>query len=235
MSTTFKSHRNMSSFRDEGTPQDTSFMVGQTLIFITIWIAIDRYVSRHGPIPQARTFTQINNWAYSAASFILLFLIISASHDEIARRLYHASKFYEYLDVLGVRAGGGTIDLHFAFHHLTMPYLSYVRVVLHSDGWWVLAILNTLHHGLMYAYFGGAGFLRQALEATGTMQLVVGIGGEVWMLWGKWGKEDAAMWPHAVGLGLLSAYLVLWVRDVRMRRREQVGGVVRNRPSTKEE
>lgn len=225
----------MLGFRDEGIPQGTSFMIGQTFIFVITWIAIDHYVSRHGPIAQAKAFTLINSWAYSTASFILLFLILSPSHDETARRLYHASKFYEYVDVLGVRAGGGTIDLHFGFHHLTTPYLSWARVALHSDGWWVLASLNTLHHGLMYAYFGGAGFLRRALEGTGTMQLAVGIGGEAWMLWERWGKEGAAVWPHVVGLGLLSAYLVLWVRDVRMRRREQVEDVDQNRPSAKEE
>ncbi|KAF7554555.1 hypothetical protein G7Z17_g2858 [Cylindrodendrum hubeiense] len=225
----------MESSDDGMISQGMGFMVGQTIIFVATWIAIDRYVSQHGPIAQARNLTLINSWVYSAASFALLFFILSPYHDETARRIYHASKFYEYVDVLGVRAGGGVIDLHFGFHHLTTPYLSYVRVTLHSDGWWVLASLNTLHHGLMYAYFGGAGFLRRALEGTGTMQLAVGIGGEAWMLWGRLGKENQAVWPHAVGLGLLGAYLVLWVRDVRMRRRDQVVDAVKNQRDAKED
>ncbi|KAH7159730.1 hypothetical protein B0J13DRAFT_539523 [Dactylonectria estremocensis] len=225
----------MESFRDGWAFQGTSFMVCQTLLFVAAWKGVDFYVSRHGPIARARKFTLLNSWIYSAASFALMILIASPSLEKTARGLYHASKFWEYVDVLGVRAGGGLIDLHFAFHHLTTPYLSYVRVILHSDGWRVLAILNTLHHGLMYAYFGGAGLLRPALEVTGTAQLVVGIGGEAWMLWKRLGKADEVVWPHAVGLGLLSAYLVLWVRDVRKRRQQHVGDGVQNQLSTKEE
>ncbi|KAH6894575.1 hypothetical protein B0T10DRAFT_257328 [Thelonectria olida] len=196
--------------------RDFEILVAQTIGFLSLWAVIDRHVRQHGPIPQARTFTLVNSWFYSAVSFVLFCLIMSPSHEATVRHLFHASKFYEYVDVLGVRAGGGDVDLHFGFHHLTTPYLSYVRVVLHSQGWRVLASLNTLHHGFMYAYFGGAVFLRRVLVVTGSAQLVVGICGEIVLLRRI---ESKVMWPHVVGLSLLSAYLVLWVRDVRMRRR----------------
>ncbi|KAI5464949.1 hypothetical protein BGZ63DRAFT_421938 [Mariannaea sp. PMI_226] len=197
--------------------ESIEFVVAQTVGFVTIWIAIDGYVRRYGPIIQARKFTLINSWVYSAFSFWLFYRILSPTHEANARTLYHASKLYEYVDVLGVRAGGGDIDLHFGFHHLTTPYLSYVRVVLHSEGWRVLASLNALHHGFMYAYFGGAGFLRQTLMVTGSMQLAVGICGEAVMLQRKWGVEGQLLWPHVTGLCFLSAYMVLWVREVKMK------------------
>ncbi|KAI0399462.1 hypothetical protein F4802DRAFT_589596 [Xylaria palmicola] len=167
---------------------DRSLMVLQTICFIIAWLVIDRQVSIHGPIPGAQALNKLHNRVYSVASSALLCLTLSPGHDGVARDLYHLSKFWEYIDVLTVRAGGGSIGLHFGFHHLTTPYLTFFRVVLRDgEGWRAFAALNTAHHALMYAYFGGAAFLRPLLGFTGCIQLLVGIAVEVRLLW----LEDA--------------------------------------------
>lgn len=187
----------------------------QTATFVSVWAAIHRHVTRHGPITVARKVVLVNSWFYSLASAALLALMFIPRYQDTARKLYHASKFYEYVDILGVRAGGGDIDLHFAVHHLTTPYLTYVRVLHYSHGWRVVAALNAFHHVLMYAYFGGAGFLRPALPVTGTIQLLVGLGGEAWIWWHKKIDGEQPLWPHEFVLGLLTLYLVLWIRDLK--------------------
>ncbi|OAQ92351.1 NADPH2:quinone reductase [Purpureocillium lilacinum] len=193
-------------------------MILQTLVFVAAWGAVGRYVETRGPIASVRSITLLNSRFYSLASAALLALILLApAYQDTARLLFHASKFYEYIDVLGVRAAGGEIDLHFGFHHLTTPYLTYFRVLHHHEGWRIVAGLNTFHHVLMYAYFGGAAALRSALPVTGTLQLVAGIAGEAWMLTRKTMHDEVPLWPNAFTLGLLSTYLVLWIRDLRMR------------------
>ncbi len=37
---------------------------------------------------------------------------------------YHLSKFYEYIDVFNLVAGGVTIGPHMAFHHITTPVMT---------------------------------------------------------------------------------------------------------------
>lgn len=191
-------------------------MILQSLGFIGCWSAVSHYVSSNGSIPQARTLIRLNSWVYAAASLALLAAINSPYQDE-ARYLYHYSKFYEYIDILLVRSVGGSIDLHFGFHHLTTPYLTYFRVLQHSQGWHVFASLNALHHAFMYAYFGGASVFRRVLPYTGTAQLVIGIVNEGAVL--SWSREQGLpQWPNVFTILLLSAYLVLWTRDLRARR-----------------
>ncbi|KAI3318130.1 hypothetical protein HD806DRAFT_325154 [Xylariaceae sp. AK1471] len=191
-------------------------LILQTLIFVFAYLAISHHITHHGPIPGARTANKLHSRIYSAISAVLLYLTLSPHHEDTARTLYHVSKFWEYIDVLTVRAGGGSIDLHFGFHHLTTPYLTFFRVLHNSEGWRTFAALNTAHHALMYAYFGGAGFLRPLLDFTGCAQLVVGIGVEARLLWSGETDEEH-IWPHIFAAGLLSSYLVLWAREMRMR------------------
>lgn len=193
----------------------------QTAAFVSVWAVIHRRVASHGPITAARKVVFLNSWFYSLASVVLLTLILNQEYEDLARKVYHASKFYEYIDILGVRASGGDIDLHFAVHHLTTPYLTFVRVLHYSQGWRIVAALNAFHHVLMYAYFGGVGFLRPVLPVTGTIQLLVGLGGEAWILWKKRVDGEQPLWPHEFVLGLLSIYLILWVRDLREKARLQ--------------
>jgi hypothetical protein len=153
-------------------------MLAQTAAFIVIWILLRRRVSRRGPIPSASSFCKFHNRSYSAASLLLLLLVLSPDHDSVARRAYHYSKFYEYLDILSVCAAGGQINLHFGFHHLTTSYLTFFRVVNENEpgrGWVVFAASNTFHHVLMYAYFGGVAFIKPVLPWTGGLQLLNGI------------------------------------------------------------
>ncbi|OBT83325.1 hypothetical protein VE02_08698 [Pseudogymnoascus sp. 03VT05] len=69
------------------------FMLSQSALFIALWLTLLRHVSLHGPIPSARTLTTINSWFYALVSVGLLIITLSPSHDLLARRLYHASKF----------------------------------------------------------------------------------------------------------------------------------------------
>ena len=213
----------MSSLMDQlyDTALET-LMISQSLLFILSWLSVHLYVSHNGPMSSASTMTKYNSRVYSAASLVLLVLIVWPSDDMLARHLYHASKFYEYLDILGVRAAGGSIDLHFGFHHLTTPYLTFIRVVQNSRGWKPFAALNAFHHTLMYAFFGGVGWLRPVLPWTGYLQLVVGIGVESWLVGEKMrgGGGDARF--HVIAGLILTAYLVLFTRDLALRSREGV-------------
>ncbi|KAJ2981960.1 hypothetical protein NUW58_g6552 [Xylaria curta] len=193
------------------------FMILQTFCFILTWMVVDHRVSHHGPISGAREWNKMHSRVYSAVSAVLFYLTLSPGHSDGARILYHYSKFWEYIDVLTVRASGGVIDLHFGFHHLTTPYLTFFRVLPNIKGWRVFAALNTAHHAFMYAYFGGAAFLHPLLDYTGCIQLLVGIGMEMRVLWSTEAGE-AQSWPHMVAAGLLSSYLVLWAREMNMRR-----------------
>ncbi|OBT73945.1 hypothetical protein VF21_07418 [Pseudogymnoascus sp. 05NY08] len=196
------------------------FMLSQSAFFITLWLTLHRHVSLHGPIPGARTLATINSWFYALVSVGLLAITLSPSHDLLARRLYHASKFYEYVDILNVLASGGGIDLHFGVHHLTTMYMTYARVLHHSEGWRIFAALNTAHHVLMYAFFGGATWVRPVLPWTGAVQLLVGITTDFWV--GKKKMERGEeVWPNFVGGGILATYFVLFLRDLELRRRER--------------
>lgn len=143
-------------------------MTVQTLLFAVAWATIHFRVKAGGPIAGAQEFTRWNNRVYSVASLLLLCIIQLPHYSDTAKRIYHYSKFYEYIDILGVRSSGGMIDLHFAVHHLTTPYFTYFRVLQHSDGWQIVASLNALHHVFMYAYFGGIASARRLLPVTGT-------------------------------------------------------------------
>ncbi|KAI0536245.1 hypothetical protein GGR58DRAFT_514746 [Xylaria digitata] len=192
-------------------------MILQTLCFMIAWVVIDRQVLRHGAISGARALNKVYSCVYSAVSAILLYLILSPNYEDTARTLYHVFKFWEYVDVLTVRGGGGLIDLHFGFHHFTTPYLTFFRVLRNSEGWRTFAALNTAHHSLMYTYFGGVTFLRPLLDFTGCIQLVIGIGVEIQVLWSRQ-TDEVLIWPHIFCAGLLGSYLILWAREMRMRR-----------------
>ncbi|KAI1734623.1 hypothetical protein F4680DRAFT_337509 [Xylaria scruposa] len=196
--------------------ESLTIMVLQTLCFITVWLAIDYRVSHSGSIPGARALNRVHSCVYSVVSAMLLYLTLSSNHHDTARTAYHISKFWEYIDVLTVRAGGGRIGLHFGFHHLTTPYLTFFRVLRNSEGWRTFAALNTAHHTLMYAYFGGAAFLRPVLDFTGCAQLVIGFGVEARVLLSR-EAEEIQIWPHVFTAGLLSSYLVLCTREMRIR------------------
>jgi hypothetical protein len=197
-------------------------ILASTAVFISSWFAIDRYVARNGPIPHARTLCGVNSGLYSSGSLILLLLILTPPWEEQARFLYHISKFYEYFDVLLVRASGGIIDLHFGLHHLTTPYLTYFRVIQDSQGWRWVAALNAFHHTILYAFFAGWSAARPVLPVTGVFQLVVGISGEAWILMAKRG-EGKANGANVFTLGMLCIYFVLFTRDLIFKRPEAAG------------
>lgn len=101
-------------------------------------------------------------------------------------------------------------------------YLTYARVLLLPRGWKIFAGLNTMHHAIMYAYFGGAVIFSDILPWTGMLQLVAGILGELYVIRDVWnggmecGSVDS-LWANWAALGLLSTYLVLFSGDLRAR------------------
>jgi len=73
----------------------------------------------------------------------------------------------------------------------------------------------------MYAYFGSVGMVRPVLPWTGTLQLVVGILVEMWMIREKsiGSMRDAT--PNWIAGGILVTYLILNTRDLIIRCREK--------------
>ncbi|KAK9234145.1 hypothetical protein V1525DRAFT_414014 [Lipomyces kononenkoae] len=201
-----------------------------TAVFVMTALLLRRRIQTHGPIPIAATLIKFNNSFYATVSLWLLCGILlsrmTTSHsvesafwmlptDAHCRLAYHLSKFYEYFDIFLVLASGGQIALHFGFHHFTTPVLTYVRVLRHHDGWEPFAILNLLHHVLMYAYFGGMSAFRPILRWTGALQLVVGILAEIRIMSMKLADEDV-VWPNMISCLLLTCYMLLFVREIRM-------------------
>ncbi|KAH6621608.1 hypothetical protein B0J18DRAFT_432915, partial [Chaetomium sp. MPI-SDFR-AT-0129] len=176
-------------------------MILQSLVYLTTWLLTSLYINHHGPSTTiAPIFTKYHNRIYSLFSLLLclfiLFISFQSSYqdglnsdgldlDRLARNTFHLSKFYEYTDILSVTAlhTHHAIDLHFAFHHLTTPWLTFIRVLPDGEaceGWRWFAAANTAHHALMYAYFGGVAGERTAklgrvLRWTGEGQLVLGM------------------------------------------------------------
>lgn len=194
-----------------------ALMLLQTAVFSLTWFLLHRYVEACGPLKEASGVTKINSQLYSVASLVLIILVLSPDHETLARQLFHASKFYEYIDIFNVRSSGGTIDLHFGFHHLTTPYVTFLRVVHNSEGWKYFAACNAFHHVLMYAYFGGIQLPRPVLPWTGAMQLVVGIVVEGLIVKRKMARGGELMWPNVVCACILSVYLVLSTRELSLR------------------
>jgi uncharacterized MAPEG superfamily protein len=193
----------------------------QTIVFIVIWTSIHRHVTSHGPLRLASRITKFHNNVYETFHIFLPILIIqSPSHnDQPARRIYHFTKTYKYLDILTVCASGAPIAPHFAVHHLTTPYLTLCRVLYNSEGWKVGAILNVFHHVLMYAYFGGMQRVRRLLPVTGTVQLV-GLLVEGILARNKL-MDGRAVWPNMMAMGLGMAYLCLFVSELRQGKDDQ--------------
>ncbi|KAH8903550.1 hypothetical protein BR93DRAFT_190265 [Coniochaeta sp. PMI_546] len=187
----------------------------QTLIFIVIWVLLRRHVATLGPLPAARRFSKFHNILYSTFNIALLVFILlpPADSDFLARRIYHITKTYEYMDILTVCASGSPIALHFAVHHLTTPWLSLCRVLYNSDGWRIGAVLNVFHHIIMYAYFGGLTTVRRVLPVTGMAQLLIGLVVEV-IVARKKILDEREVWPNVLAMTLALTYLGLFVREL---------------------
>ncbi|KAF2452636.1 hypothetical protein BDY21DRAFT_358734 [Lineolata rhizophorae] len=216
-------------------PRSLPFLLTSTLIFIPTAVLLRHHVSHHGPFRVAPTIIKLNSRLYSLFSLLLFLALLPppvsplpAFDDSTLRYAYHVSKLYEYVDVFNVLAAGGSIGAHFGFHHLTTPYLTYVRTLNHAEprGWRVVAMLNAAHHAIMYAYFGGvwsAKWLRMVLPWTGFAQLAVGIVGELYIILGSGsaGNENEEVWRNMVSLGLLACYFVLFVMEMTALRKNK--------------
>jgi hypothetical protein len=113
-------------------------------------LTVRESVRHHGQLPLASAAIKINSRIYSISSLCFCFVIVlssdivpeslrlrfaceteSTSGDTIQRHLYHFSKLYEYLDIFFVLANGGSVGLHFAFHHLTVSSGALQRIRCH--------------------------------------------------------------------------------------------------------
>lgn len=190
--------------------------------FVFLWSTLRGYVERNGPFSFARSFTRLNNQLWAFFSLALAYLILNdvfqfQEFEHITgpalAYVYHLSKFYEYIDVFNLVAGGNAIGPHMAFHHLTTPFLTYFRVLNASD-WQLFAGLNCFHHFWMYAYFGGVSIFRPILPVTGWLQLVAGISFDVYWLATN-GREAPEATNRAIGVLLLTRYAMLFYQELK--------------------
>ncbi|KAB5566329.1 hypothetical protein GE09DRAFT_1106339 [Coniochaeta sp. 2T2.1] len=238
---TLVQYRNQAKMHTATTPTQTTIprprLLSQTLqttLFLLTWRLLHLYVTRHGPPPRIRHIVKLHNTLQIVFSLVLLVIIILPpiisspvphSLDLIARCAYHYSKTYEYLDILLVvlsSPSSSPIALHFAFHHLTTPWLTLVRVLHISDGWRVGAGLNAMHHAGMYAHFAGWGVGTGWCLFTGMVQLVVGLGWEAVVVRGKLKRGgEEGVWGNIVAIGLGGVYAVLFGGEIWEGRRER--------------
>jgi hypothetical protein len=115
-------------------------------------------------------------------------------------------------------------------------------VLLFPAGWAIVALFNTLHHALMYAYFGGFVVFSPILPITGTLQLVVGLAGEaVILLLNKysWSREmdvcggPQTVWANWTALALLGSYFILFLIEIFRRESKVNISVVKARAGRK--
>ncbi|KAL2863185.1 uncharacterized protein BJX67DRAFT_384930 [Aspergillus lucknowensis] len=203
-----------------------------SVLSASTWLLIHLYVRTNGPIPGTRAVIKANSWFYATMSLLMLIATLTTTttpnntddDDNKAfpvRYTYHVSKFYEFLDILLVAASGGHIGLHFGFHHLTTPYLTFFRFLNNPAGgsWRVFAALNTFHHVLMYAYFGGAQVVRPFVPWTGGLQLIASVAVDVVVVWERYGGGGGGggdIWPYVFSACLVGTYFGLYLRDLRM-------------------
>jgi len=87
-------------------------MLLQSTIYLVAWGTTHFLVSHHGPSTRiAPAITKLNSRIYSIVSFLLFLMIVSpdSAHTDLGRYLFHLSKFWEYIDIIGVCAAGGTV------------------------------------------------------------------------------------------------------------------------------
>ncbi|KIW84968.1 hypothetical protein Z517_00356 [Fonsecaea pedrosoi CBS 271.37] len=192
--------------------------------FIFLWSTLRGYVARNGFFSLARPLTRLNNQVYALFSLALACLVLNDTEtfhfvdlEHVTTSglayLYHLTKFYEYVDVFGLVASGTPVNEHMAFHHITTPVLTYLRV-LHASDWHLLACLNCLHHFWMYAYFGGVRAFRPVLRVTGWAQLVGGIGLDVYYLVSH-GRGAPEARNRALSIMILTRYAMLYYEEIK--------------------
>jgi hypothetical protein len=128
-------------------------VVTSSCIVVLGTFTVRERVQLYGRIHIASAAIKINSRLYSIVSLCFCLLIILSSdvvpespklpvpwkleavhREEIQRQLYHFSKLYEYLDLFLVLANGGSVGLHFAFHHLTVSYRALPKIGCHLTG-----------------------------------------------------------------------------------------------------
>jgi hypothetical protein len=189
--------------------------------FVFLWTTLRGYIQRNGALSIARTTTTLNSQLYAIFSLGLASLILNdvfqfypvdAVKSQDLAYIYHLSKFYEYVDIFNLVADGKVIGPHMAFHHLTTPFLTHFRVLNASD-WQLFAFLNCFHHFWMYGYFGGVKVFRPILPVTGWVQLIAGIGLDVF--WLSQNRDAPEATNRAVSVLLLTRYAMLFYQELK--------------------
>lgn len=197
---------------------------------VFLWTTSRRYIQRNGPLSIAQITTTLNNQLYSLFSLGLAGLLLNDVFQfhplgDIIKTnnlayIYHLSKIYEYIDIFNLVASGKIIGPHMAFHHLTTPFLTHLRV-LNATDWQAFALLNCFHHFWLYGYFGGVAVFRRILPVTGWVQLVVGIGVDVFWLSQNWKNENPEATNRLISVLLLTRYAMLFYEELRTGRQQK--------------
>jgi hypothetical protein len=212
-----------------------------TILYSIVWASIRYSVKHRGPARHAKAVLHFHSWVQVFFSSVLLSLTILSLlppprvapvgintvqlriREDAAflpRYLHHLSRIFEYLDLLFFVAAGNTPDIHFAFHHLTTQYLTYFRLLHDCEMWQVFTALNGFHHVLMHLFFAGAQWTHPILPWTRYIQLIGGIGCDLWLLRKRRSSSEAdgKGVGYIVSAVLLNCYLVLLTREIMSRR-----------------
>ncbi|EXJ66362.1 uncharacterized protein A1O5_10514 [Cladophialophora psammophila CBS 110553] len=220
------------AFEDDRPLTSLQSVILTTGPFVFLWSTLRGYVARNGPFRFARPVTRLNSQLYALFSLALAYLILNdvlhfqdlqqvVKSSDLAY-IYHLSKFYEYIDVFNLVAAGTPINPHMAFHHITTPFLTHFRVLNASD-WQLFAFLNCFHHFWMYAYFGGVTAFRPILRVTGWVQLIAGIGMDVYYF-ASHGQGAPEARNRAIGIMILTRYAMLYYDEIKTANGGKVDG-----------
>ena len=76
-------------------------------------------------------------------------------HDlfNLASKLFYYSKFVEYIDSFSLILAGKSVSFLQSFHHLGAPWEMYLLCVGKNESVWIMVILNSFVHTVMYFYY----------------------------------------------------------------------------------
>eukprot|EP01061_Rhynchopus_euleeides_P041718 TRINITY_DN72955_c0_g1_i1.p1 TRINITY_DN72955_c0_g1~~TRINITY_DN72955_c0_g1_i1.p1 ORF type:complete len:287 (+),score=147.15 TRINITY_DN72955_c0_g1_i1:67-861(+) len=71
----------------------------------------------------------------------------------LASKLFYYSKFVEYIDSFSLVLAGKPVTFLQSFHHLGAPIDMYVFYSAQNEGIWIMVLLNSFIHTIMYFYY----------------------------------------------------------------------------------
>ena len=71
----------------------------------------------------------------------------------LASKLFYYSKFVEYIDSFSLVLAGKPVSFLQSFHHLGAPIDMYLFYVHRNEAVWIMVLLNSFVHTVMYFYY----------------------------------------------------------------------------------